>query len=230
MKIWRTCIDELNLKFRVSRIDLPGHGNSAAVKWDYSVTQGVDLLARCLPQTCSIIGWSLGGLVAQLYARQYPQRVTRLMLIASAPRFTAAARWPHGMREDLLMDFYHRYVKIPQRTLQKFYALQTLDTRSARQVFSELSAARSDRQSHNIRWGLEWLWKVDLRADKTLGALPVDLLHGEKDRVLPFLAARQTADIWKNTRVEKITDAGHAPFISHPQRFFRWLDNGIANK
>lgn len=190
----------------------------------------MELLAQCLPQTCSIIGWSLGGLVAQLYARRYPQRVTRLMLIASAPKFTAVSRWPHGMQKDVFMDFYRQYMKTPQRTLQKFCALQVLGTGSAKRVLIELTAALSDRQSHNIQWGLEWLLKIDLRTDKTLDSLPVNLLHGEKDRVLSLLAVRQMANTWKNTRVEKVADAGHAPFISHPDRFLHWIDDGITRK
>ena len=134
------------------------------------------------------------------------------------------------MQKDVFMDFYRQYMKTPQRTLQKFCALQVLDTGSAKRVLTELTAALSDRQSHNIQWGLEWLLKIDLRADKTLGSLPVNLLHGEKDQVLSLLAVRQMANTWKNTCVEKVADAGHAPFISHPDRFLHWIDDGIMRK
>ena len=60
-KIWQNCVKELSQMFRIWCVDLPGHGDSHAIKWDGRIEQGVELLAQALPNSCSIIGWSLGG-------------------------------------------------------------------------------------------------------------------------------------------------------------------------
>ena len=231
-KVWQACIDELSLKFKIWCVDLPGHGDSYAIKWDHSAEQGVELLAKALPQTCSIIGWSLGGLVAQLFSRQFPQRIVKLMLIASTAKFIASAEWPYGMHKDALLNFSQQYAKAPQQTLKRFIALQVLNSKSARHTLSVLSGALSDQQRHltKIQWGLQWLQEIDLRTDTTLGALPIELLHGENDQVASINAAQQTTSVWSNAKLERIANAGHAPFISHSKRFLQWVDSVIKHE
>lgn len=118
---------------------------------------------------------------------------------------------------------------MPDYTLQKFCALQVLDTMPARQVLLQLTAALSNRQRHKIQWGLQWLQETDLRTSRTLDSLPIELLHGEKDRVLSICAAEQTTDTWQNTKLKRVANAGHAPFVSHPDCFLRWVDDGVTH-
>ncbi len=231
-KIWQTCVEKLRPKFRVWCVDLPGHGESHAVKWDCSIEQGLELLAQSLPQTCSIVGWSLGGLLAQLFAKQFPERVAKLMLIASTPKFIASTQWPHGMHENTFTEFSQQFKKTPQQSLQNFCALQVLNAKAARQTLSLLKGALSDQQKHieKIQWGLQWLNDIDLRDDTTLNSLHIELLHGENDQVSSINAAKQTVVIWKNTKLEQIANAGHAPFISHSNYFLQRINSGIKQE
>ncbi len=225
-KVWQTLIKPLSRKFCVWCVDLPGHGESHSVNWDCSTKQGVELLAQYLPQTCSIVGWSLGGLLAQLYVNQIPHRVENLMLIGSTPKFTADISWSHGMQQDVFAAFCDQYTNFPEQTLQKFCALQVVDTDLSKHVLSILQNALSNQHHHikNIFWGLQWLQNIDLRDQPILCKVPIKLLHGDKDKVSSCFAAQQTTTIWKNTRLEKIANAGHAPFISHPESFLKLIE------
>ena len=225
-KIWQTSIDSLSPKFCTWCIDLPGHGESHAIKWDYSIEQGVQILAQSLPPKCSIIGWSLGGLIAQLFASQFPERVTNLMLIASTAKFISSQDWTHGMQKDIFINFTKQFSNDPQKTLQQFSALQVLNTNSSKQTLSTLVDALSNQQKHikNIQWGLHWLQHIDLRADPILSTLPIKLVHGELDAVSSINAAKQTASIWKNTDLISISNAGHAPFVSHTHQFLEQIE------
>lgn len=231
-KVWRHVATGLDARFRVWCIDLPGHGDSHGVAWDGSVEQGVGLLADAMPERCTLVGWSLGGLMAQLYARQFPWRVEGLRLVSSTPRFTSGEHWPHGMACETLSDFSHQYAKAPRQALQRFCALQVLKAERARDTLTVLrgSLSAQDRHAGKIGWGLRWLEQVDLRADADLGAVPVRLLHGEADRVLSVGAAQDTARIWRHCEVERVAHAGHAPFISHPDRFLQWVDGGTDDE
>ncbi|MCY3803176.1 MAG: alpha/beta fold hydrolase [Gammaproteobacteria bacterium] len=224
-KIWHKVAGDLALKYQVWCVDLPGHGHSHAMHWDCSTEQGMQLLADVLPPAASFLGWSLGGLWALLYARQYPDRVVDVMLVSSAPRFTATQEWPHGMAQTELLDFSRQFSKAPQQTLKKFCSLQAINSDRAKPTLVALRSALSSSPVHtgNIAWGLKWLEQVDLRSDSRLSHLPVDLLHGEEDQVLPVDTAEGTNRIWPHARVERIPKAGHAPFVSHPEQFLQWV-------
>ena len=220
-KVWQTCIQELSENFRVWCVDLPGHGKSHSVTWDGSTQQGVEMLSQCLPSTSSIVGWSLGGLLAQLFVQQYPQRVKNLILVASLPKFIASKNWVHGMPKEIFESFYQQFSKSPRDTLQKFCALQSLNSSSSKQVQSVLINSLSDQPVHltNIEWGLQWLQEIDLRDELELSSFPMLLLHGDSDAVCSFSAAQDAIRIWENASLKCIPYAGHAPFISHPSVF-----------
>lgn len=222
-KIWQPCITQLAKEFHVWCVDLPGHGESSNIVWDKTVAQGVQLLKSALPERCILIGWSLGGLLAQLFSHQYPERVQGLMLVASTPKFVADKKWPHAMQVSTFNQFVKQYDASPQMTLSHFMALQALHGRSLKQIMVNLEQASLLQQPNHdltsIRWGLEWLFELDLREAFAMIKLPIILFHGENDQVSPIKAAQQTVDSWQYSRLSKISCAGHVPFLSHPKEF-----------
>jgi len=222
-KIWQACLTELGKEFQLWCVDLPGHGESHDILWDESVHQGLELLANSLPPRCLLVGWSLGGLLAQLFAKQYPQRVQGLMLVASTPKFVASNDWPHAMPLSIFQQFAKQYDASPQDTLKQFIALQILHGRSLKKIMRELDYASSFQALEKIHWGIEWLLKLDLRKAFVSSGLPIVLFHGENDQVSSIQAAEQTAEIWESTQLCKISQAGHVPFLSHSEQFIDQL-------
>ncbi|MDW8478643.1 MAG: alpha/beta hydrolase [Xanthomonadales bacterium] len=78
-------------------IDLPGHGARAARPVPATLEDWAEAVLAEAPPRASWLGWSLGGLVALAAARLAPERVERLILVASAPRLTPAPDWPEGI-------------------------------------------------------------------------------------------------------------------------------------
>ena len=224
-KIWQSCIEKLAEDFQVWCIDLPGHGESQGVDWDESVDQGLSLLSQALPERCYLVGWSLGGLLAQLYVKQYPQRVQSLMLIASTPKFVAGLDWPHAMPKDKFANFLQQFNTSPKVVLKQFRALQVLHSVSSKEIMCMLEQAKSDHYPKKIAWGLLWLQELDLREPCVTKDIPILLLQGENDQVSSVKAAQQTVELWKpkhkNLQLCIITDAGHTPFLSHPEQFHK---------
>ena len=235
-KVWLPCIDKLVEVFQVWCVDLPGHGESHGVEWDESVDQGMELLSKTLPQRCCLVGWSLGGLCAQLYVKQYPQRVQSLMLIASTPKFVVAPDWPHAMPYNIFSKFVQQFNTAPKVILKQFRALQALHSRSSKEIMPVLEQAASTKHSQRIAWGLQWLLEMDLRDSTIAEEIPLQLLHGENDQVSPIKAAQQSLEIWqkstkqthKNIQFCKIADAGHTPFLSHPEIFIQQVQLMLA--
>lgn len=222
-KIWRPCTTELGKEFQLLCVDLPGHGESHDIVWDESVQQGLELLANTLPPKCLLVGWSLGGLLAQLYAKQYAWRVQGLMLVASTPKFVASNDWPHAMQLDALQQFVNQYDASPHETLKQFCSLQVLHGSSLKKIMQELDHASSFQAPEKIRWGLEWLLKLDLRDANLLKDLPTVLFHGVNDQVSSVRAAEKTVELWSHAQLCKIPQASHVPFLSHSEQFIEQI-------
>jgi 3-oxoadipate enol-lactonase len=82
--------------FTLYRYDLPGHGTSTVPAAPYSIEDLADqLYAVVRAQNLSRInlaGISLGGLIAQCFAAQHPDLISRVILADTTPRYTAEMR------------------------------------------------------------------------------------------------------------------------------------------
>jgi 3-oxoadipate enol-lactonase / 4-carboxymuconolactone decarboxylase len=95
--MWEPQVQDLRPHFRVLRYDTRGHGASDAPQAEYSVEQlARDVLALAdglqIPKF-AFCGLSLGGAIGQWLAIHVPERVTRLILANSSPRFGPPANW-----------------------------------------------------------------------------------------------------------------------------------------
>lgn len=81
--------DHLSQRFRTITPDLRGYGKSR-VQADFDMTDHLvdlkNLLDRLQIDRCLLLGWSLGGILAMELALQMPERVSGLILVATAAR------------------------------------------------------------------------------------------------------------------------------------------------
>src|SRR5258705_9326435 len=84
---WERVAMPLAERYTVVAPDLIGHGDSAAVRGDYSLGAHAcsirDLLTTIGIERATVVGHSLGGGIAMQFFYQFPQRVERLALISS---------------------------------------------------------------------------------------------------------------------------------------------------
>src|SRR5690349_12387575 len=89
-RAWRRSLPELMLRHRVVLYDLRGHGETTLGKPDGTLRQlGEDLVALLDAleiERARIAGFSLGGTVAMRAAIDHPERVDRLVLVATSSR------------------------------------------------------------------------------------------------------------------------------------------------
>lgn len=200
---------------------LPGHGGEVnGQAWDEALGSDITrwalwLLARA-PQQAIWVGWSLGGLLALEVARLAPERVAGLCLLASSPCFTVREDWPCAMSAETFAQFEAGLVQDHALTLRRFLALQTVGADDAKQARALLNAAALDAASADVRAlkaGLEILRQADLRQALAGLRMPLAVMLGGLDRIVPPCLAEVYQDVQPGARVLTHARAGHAPFL-----------------
>ena len=213
--VWGAWQDLLCERFRVTAVDLPGHGLSA-----YSGERGLgdwaDQVLAVAPRRARWVGWSLGGLVAMAAAQQDAPRLRGVVLLASTPRFVVAHDWPMAMAASLLVDVAQQLATQPERTLKRFVALQLQGSDGAGEALRELRArlrSRPDADAAALQAGLVLLREADLRPVLRTSSVPLHWLLGAHDRLIPA----GVRHAFPALQAQVIDTAGHAPFLSHPR-------------
>lgn len=214
-RVWDELVQRLGANLNVMAPDLPGDDASLC-----SIERTVTQLAAAAPAQCMVAGWSLGGQLALVWARRYPQQVQRLMLIAATPRFVSGPDWPQGMAPEVFGEFSQSLKCDSVAALRRFLLLQTQGDAQARRVARQLEAALSLQalpDSSVLMETLRWLQTTDLRATLPEITQPTLVIHGDRDRIAAPAAGEYLAAQLPHARLAMIAGAAHAPFISEPK-------------
>ena len=165
------------------------------------------------------LGWT-GGLVAS--SRDYASG-TRAGAGDGClfPCFAARDDWP-GIKPEVLAGFQQQLSDDFQRTVERFLALQTMGTESARQDARALKQAVLSLpmpSAEALNGGLEILRTVDLRQALVRLPMPFLRLYGRLDGLVPRKIVPLLDDLWPESESILFDKAAHAPFVSHPAAF-----------
>jgi len=210
-------------EFCVHLVDLPGHGASAASA-SFQPDNIAAQLAERFPLPVQVVGWSLGGLIAQHWAARHTANVKSLALIATSPRFVRDDSWPHAQQRAAIESVGASLDSAFEQTLERFLALQMLGAPAARQT---LAALKEQMFSHGRPQGLlpalDCLLAADARELAPLITCPVGLFYGARDAITPIGAGRWLAAALPDATLYEFAQASHAPFLSHESEFLQHL-------
>jgi pimeloyl-ACP methyl ester carboxylesterase len=243
---WHENLAPLSQSYSVYALDLIGFGASekaaAPYKVGFWVEQIYDFWRSFIGQPIVLVGHSLGALVALTAAVAHPEMVQNLVLITlPAARQELLTGWLQSFigeiesffTSPLLIKPLFRLIRRPKvvrSVLRMVYVNQSRVTeelverfvlpghdRGAAQAFSRLSKARTQNDfSHNTK---DLLSQVQV---------PILLLWGEHDRVIPLSWGRQLPAFNPNLKLVEIPNAGHCPYDETSDRVNReillWLD------
>jgi pimeloyl-ACP methyl ester carboxylesterase len=241
---WEPVHAKLAQRFTVVAPDLLGHGESDKPRADYSLpafANGMrDLLAVLGVDRVTVVGHSFGGGVAMQFAYQYPQLVERVVLVSAggvAEDVSVALRMaamPMGS-EALAM------VRVPgalpaMRLIGR--AVQTLlgSTKFGRDAVDTVRLLEGFQDpralsafARTLRSVVDGRGQYVTMLDRSYLAenIPVQVIWGEEDPVIPVSHARKAHAAMPGSHLEIFEKSGHVPHHDHPDRFVEVVERFV---
>ncbi|EJZ05345.1 alpha/beta fold hydrolase [Mycolicibacterium vaccae] len=241
---WATVQTQLAQRFTVIAPDLLGHGKSDKPRADYSVAayaNGMrDLLSVLGIDSVTVIGHSLGGGVAMQFAYQFPQLVDRLILVGAG-----------GVTKDVNIALRIASMPLGTEALSLLRlplvlpALQTLgriggtvlgstgvgrDIPHMLRILADLpEPTASSAFARTLRAVVDWRGQVVTMLDRCYltQSVPVQLIWGDLDAVIPVDHAEMAHAAMPGSRLEIFRGSGHFPFHDDPDRFVEVVERFI---
>jgi pimeloyl-ACP methyl ester carboxylesterase len=240
---WRYLVDRLDNTNRVTVPDLFGHGASEKHEGDYSPSAQAatlrDLINHLGIDRVTIVGHSLGGGISLAFCYLFPERVERLVLVGTgglgrevSPVLRAAslpvADW---VLPVIASPWVRGGAEIVGRGLSLFGWRASHDIRAAWEGFTELSDADARRAFLATTRAVMNSRGQTIAAHEyllELAALPVLVVWGTNDMVIPVDHAKRLSELAPACRVEIFEGAGHFPHLDQPDRFADVLRDFMA--
>jgi pimeloyl-ACP methyl ester carboxylesterase len=238
---WRRTIEVLAARADVLAVDLPGFGLSAKPRTRYDL----DFFARALHgvlgalgiEQASLVGHSLGGAVAVAYALTHPARVDRLALVSAiVPGCDYRPSWLY--RAATLRGLGEAGALCATRPLFRAALARCFHTPVAREIDALVDWNYSARTAweakaaylatlRGVRADFEGRADAYRRVTGTL-TLPVLLVHGRQDRVVPAGHCMTVSKTFQRASVRWLDECGHFPQIEHADTVNRWLEDFLV--
>ena len=230
---WDEIAPELAADHKVIRLDLIGHGGTEAPAAGYEIERQAALVAAVLDKLgvdrVTVVGHSMGGMVATALAEAYSARVERIVLIDSPPKAettfklgTRLALMPvvgellsrfetnRSIRKSLGQGFAPGY-DVPEEFVADFKQLTYTAFRTA----------------HDAGVAFETSKPVFERLKALRNPPPLLVIFGAEDQLESPASAKLYEQV-PGARVEIIDGAGHSPMVEKPNETLALIKNFLA--
>jgi pimeloyl-ACP methyl ester carboxylesterase len=194
--------------------DLRGFGGSSTVESFYTVEDIASDIAALMDhleiQKTAVAGHSMGGYVALAFVRLFPERVSGLGLVASQVladppdrkegRYKSAAEVADKGIASVVETMAPKFTSNPQ--LQEF-ARESMERQQPAAYIGSLKAMAERVDSTPLLLSL---------------SIPVVLVHGDADQLIPIDRAREVKAALPNALLVEIAGAGHMPMMEAPEK------------
>jgi pimeloyl-ACP methyl ester carboxylesterase len=224
LTVWNSMLPELSTRYRVITFDNRGAGRSSAPDEPYSMQLMADDLNALLDHlqiaSTYLLGWSMGGLIAQTFAASHPRRIKHLVLLG-----TMLA--PDGMFKNSITNWLNvRHSNMSPEQMARYLARTVCSPEQAdnTQMYDagiQAMVNNPDPQSlHGFERQAEALLRYTELPEIAEIRMPVSVMVGEHDQLVPPYLSKRLAT--KLTAGEvRILPGAHAGFVEHPTEYVR---------
>ena len=238
---------------RVVAVDLLGCGETPPAGRAVTIEHNAALVARMIAElgeeSATLIGHSMGGLVAMFAAAEYPDRVDRLVLVS--PALPLDLRQPPDLEvlakllgplvpiAGPLSVHLYRTGRTPRQEVDETLAMNCFDIDTIPTEARESIVEEATRRRHK-----KWAVGAFVNADRSIAGYvlrpsrlrklmhrisqPALLMHGTEDRLVSDRSARRAANERPDWDFIQLNGIGHIPMLETPDAFTflvrDWLD------
>jgi 3-oxoadipate enol-lactonase len=221
---WAGQVEGLSQHFRVLTIDNRDAGDSALAAGQYTIADLADDVARLVTQLqlsqVNVMGWSMGGAIAQEVIDRHPAIVSRLALIATTAGGRAHVPPAPSIGALLMRSDTESVEARVRRTYPHLTAPGYMEAHPAdldfivyAQQIKEMSTASYRRQLTAM---LGWPGLGD-RLSRI--AVPTLIIHGNQDPLIPYPNGQYLAAHIRGAELLTYDGVGHLPPIEAKDRF-----------
>ncbi|MET1080090.1 MAG: alpha/beta hydrolase [Pseudomonas sp.] len=221
--------------YHVIALDLPGFGESSQPDVAYDAASQMERLVRVVKALglgrVHLIGNSMGGQIAALYAARHPQGVASVALVDNAgitppQQSELFARLQRGEPNPLVVKTAEDF----PRLLDFVFVDVPSMPKALQQHFAQQAIANSGHYENIFRQLVEH--PVPLEPELPNIQVPVLVLWGDRDRTLHVSSVEVMRPLLRQSRVVIMKDCGHVPMLERPEEtaghYQAFLDN-LAN-
>ena len=242
---WVQVIPELTDNYHVIAIDLPGFGGSDKHQVQYAPQKYSQLVNWVVSQFAHgpvvVIGHSMGGAVSLRYAHNYPEQVSRLIMVDVAGILQRTVFIKYLAKVPVTYEWLAPYQKsFPglDKLIRKMAGkadgwTQSLLVMMDRmpdipQLMMSSSLARQflykDRSTLNAALGLVYEDFSDAAHEVDV---PTHIVWGENDDVAPIRTGTVLANVMSNAELHVVGESGHVPMTDNFEDFMEMLKSSL---
>ncbi len=211
--IWKSQIEFFSKKYKVIVYDHRGHGMSDKPKGDYSIqTLSNDLYSLVQElnlEKVTLVGSSMGGMVALTFALDHPDKVSKLVLVGATAKMSLSMRiflwimlhifsYETFARGSVDYDYYEPSEQVKKEAFDR--AMKTPKF-VACECFTEFTK------------------NYDIRNRVSKIKVPTLIIVGEKDKSTPVEMSRYLNKEIEGSKLKVVPDSKHMVMIDKPKEF-----------
>jgi pimeloyl-ACP methyl ester carboxylesterase len=227
---WATTMALLSAKYHVVAPDLVGFGKSDKPLINYRPATFADFLDRFMTEVkidkAHIVGHSLGGWIATIFASTYPQRVGKLVLL------DAAGIFPGKNYDVTRLELLQATTRAQIRELLKLVVANSAPLMNDATVDYFLTTRLSAGDGFTIRALVDSAKRGEDFVDARLANIkaPTLIIWGKQDMLLTVSEGEKLSKGIAGSQFVVIDGAGHGPNVEKPAEFHAALTKFLDAK
>lgn len=222
--LWASAARRFDDRYRVIAGDTRGHGRSDKPAGPYSIdlfaADWLELLDELRIERACLVGFSQGGMIAQVLALEHPERVAALVLVSTACRSDPSAK--EKMEERIRVAQMQGPVAAAKLAAASIYSKRFTDARP--DVVERFIAWRAAAEQGPLLEATRAVYGFDVSARLSAVQAPTLVMYGDEDALTPPPVVRHVADCLPKPELVCVSGAGHMIPIEQPQEFESRLD------
>ncbi|QDK37566.1 alpha/beta fold hydrolase [Bdellovibrio sp. NC01] len=192
-----------------------------------SVDQMIEAVGAVNVAKFVLLGFSMGGYIAQEFALKYPERVEKLIVMGSS-----SEGYPEEekriVESSIEIIKKGKFTGITDKRLKEYLYPSSYENTELRQVIHDM--AGPDAKEVYLRQLRATLDRRELKHEMNHLSLPALFVGGADDKIVPFTSIERSANVVPKGQLAKISECGHFIPLEQPEALNKSITDFLNNK